>query len=69
MWYDIYAGKGFPDALNGGIDMKRYEVSYGFGSYDYERTFVYADSKAEVRRIMRREVGSGVVIHEIEEVE
>lgn len=46
--------------------MKRYLVTYGFADYDFEHTVVWADSKAEVRKIMRREVGSGVKIHEIE---
>ena len=46
--------------------MKRYLVTYGFADYDYEHTVVYADSKAEVRKIMRREIGSRVKIHEIE---
>ena len=48
--------------------MKRYLVTYDFASYDYEHTIVYADSKSEVRKIMRREVGSTVRIREIEEV-
>ena len=47
--------------------MKRYLVTYGFADYDYEHTYVYADSKREVRAVMRREVGKNVVIHEIEE--
>lgn len=49
--------------------MKRYFVTYGFADYDYEHTFVYADSKREVRKIMKRDVGTNVVIHEIEEDE
>ena len=47
--------------------MKVYEVTYSIGIYEFEHTRVYAASKREVRQIMRREVGSRVVIHEIEE--
>jgi len=47
--------------------MKVYYVVYSFGSYDYEHTHVYADSKREVRKILKNQFGSNVVIHEIEE--
>ena len=46
--------------------MKVYCVVYSFGSYYREHTHVYADSKREVRRILKNQFGSGVVIHEIE---
>ena len=48
--------------------MRVFEVTYSFADYDYEHTRVYARNKREVRQIMRREVGSRVVIHEIVEV-
>lgn len=46
--------------------MKVYSVVYSFGSYYREHTHVYADNKREVRKIMRDQFGSNVVIHEIE---
>ena len=46
--------------------MKRYSVTYDFADYDYEHTFVYADNKAEVRKIMRNQFGTRVKIREIE---
>ena len=46
--------------------MKVYYVVYSFGSYYREHTHVYADSKREVRRILKNQFGSGVVLHEIE---
>lgn len=47
--------------------MKVYYVVYSFADYDYEHTHVYADNKRQVRRIMKNQFGTRVVIHEIEE--
>jgi hypothetical protein len=47
--------------------MKVYSVVYSFGSYYREYARVFADNKREVRKIMKNQFGSNVVIHEIEE--
>jgi len=55
------------DADERKVLMKVYSVVYSFGSYYREHTHVYAESKREVRKIMKNQFGSSVVIHEIEE--
>ena len=78
MWYNNHAGEArrcLPDRIDecqyrlpiGGISLKVYYVVYSFGSYYREHTHVYAGNRREVRRIMKNQFGSGVVIHEIEE--
>ncbi len=80
MWYNDHAGRArqcFPSEidecqeslLNGGFRLKVYYVVYSFGSYYREHTHVYAESKREVRKIMKSQFGSRVVIHEIEKEE
>ena len=47
--------------------MRRYDVCYSMHDIEFQRCYVWADNVREVRKIMKRDFGSDVVIHEIEE--
>ncbi len=53
-------------SFRGGERVNIYEVTYSFADYDYEHARVWAANKREVRKIMKNQFGSNVVIHEIE---
>lgn len=45
---------------------KKYYVTYDLSDYDYEHTVVYAHNKWEVKRIMKHQYGTNVIIRDIE---
>lgn len=47
--------------------MKTYYVTFDFGSYICEHTYVYADSKRQVKAIIKRQYGNDARIRTIEE--
>ena len=43
-----------------------YFVVFGFGDYNYQHVYVYADNIRQVKTIMKRQYGRDVQIHTIE---